>query len=117
VPNSLYTETTYCERFLTGAGNDGFATANVTFTYAGIAVTAEEETLTASTIPVQTTSRNLPADLAAKSYTGIVYAPVVTLVHTGSENAESRAVTVGVVKLVAVWTIAALVGATLMVSI
>jgi hypothetical protein len=135
VPTSLYTASTVCRVEAAITSDVGYSTATVTFTYAGIAVTEEAYIQTAS-IPLITTILPSPTDVAPlEFFTGVMFKAAATLVHKGSgdggtgdgttsngttssggasnDGASTRAGTGGLAKVLAIWTISALVGAAL----
>lgn len=129
----MYTPTTVCERDLLGLP---FSSANATFVYAGATVTGYQTIQTASSISQKTTTESLSKWTEPNGfwpgyvYTGVVYTPMATLVHrgpqstttasaatgsaatgstaTGSAERRAGAATIGI--LVALWSIAVLIG-------
>jgi hypothetical protein len=66
---------------------------------------------------LHTTTDAIATGTYADEFTGVVFAPMATLVHTASGDAASKPGTGGLAGLVGVWSIAALVGAALVVSV
>ncbi|KAH8671520.1 hypothetical protein BX600DRAFT_510188 [Xylariales sp. PMI_506] len=139
VPRSSYTPTTQCVEYVTEDGtNDQFTTVNVTYTYAGIPVTAEEELpIVTTTVKIESMTEDLDSDTSTY-LTGIIIAPAATLVHTaasagqGSSTSGDQASQTGtqgsqsgdqgaksgarsIVSTMAAWTVGAIAGAVLII--
>jgi hypothetical protein len=111
VPRSLYRASTECESYYEATSLDALTQVNVTFVYAGATVTGVQAIQTASITAMPTiTTDSFASETYVNDYTGVVFAPVATLVHKGSDSAGSKSNTEGLARWVALGTIAALVG-------